>query len=805
MKKIKVVFVLLDKKSLANALAILNPDKISPYCAFSDDADEKFYSVGDKIKIPMLPFSSLSQVVEVGQNFLWLICGKTDDVDDVARMKNFLAENGVPEDNIINFSFIAKINPAWLGNLRLIENGGAEIFATGDDFTERGLNFKYINGVKGVNLSSAGQDLRQSFQIAKHVFKTVKRGTIKLVFIGLTPYSLLVDNRKNFSTRADDVKYALALRENFRAKTTHDKILVNVLSSKIKKIFASVTAARADSNYDKIRASAKKISVRDITNIQNEIARLTKNFDVAIVEENLRVLEEYIQLCRDNGAKSVGVIFPFATSVREKYPRENLMLLRSELRRLEKNHDFAFVDMFDAQTDYDNFSDMTHLNQRGSAIAAAAIDFYLRGKNFLPHEKISRTNYAQIFAVSNFLSKESYNETLDRHFATVVKNIRAKKNIRVGFVSDDPSMWCGDKLFNLFAHNKHCETTFFLCLQKSFRDQPTMLDDFKRGLEGFESRGINVVPVADDETAVPAQDVLIFLRPYFHYLPKAFTLSSINAQTLLTYIPYGFNMTNWNIYDTPIYHLGWKLFFETRYHIKLLERECRIGMPRGVYSGYTKLDAFYDNPDALKFDWKVTRPDAKKIIWAPHWSISSGIRYATFQWNYKFMYEFAKAHPEISWVVKPHPMLLASAVGHGVFDSDEDFQAYLQAWNDLPNAKVFTGPYYQGLFATSDGMIMDCGSWIGEYQYTHKPMIFLTRDTQEFNDLGNALMKILYRVDGKNLNAIAALIQKIFVEGRDDMFDARMKFFDEHMNYVKANGMIAAQFIFKTIATELRL
>ena len=201
----------------------------------------------------------------------------------------------------------------------------------------------------------------------------------------------------------------------------------------------------------------------------------------------------------------------------------------------------------------------------------------------------------------------------------------------------------------------------------------------------------------------------------------------------------------------------------------------------------------------------MTRPDAKKIIYAPHWSISSGIFYATFQHNYKFMYEFAKAHPEISWVFKPHPMLLASAVGHGLFKSAEAFKAYLQAWDDLPNAKVFTGAYYQGLFATSDGMIMDCGSWIGEYQYTHKPMIFLTRDTQKFNDLGNELMKILYRVDGRDLNGISALMQKVFIDGKDELFEARKKFFDEHLDYVKANGMTASEFIFKTIAKELGL
>ena len=516
-------------------------------------------------------------------------------------------------------------------------------------------------------------------------------------------------------------------------------------------------------------------------------------------------MEDYIKLCIDNGAKPIAILFPFAAVLKENYSREILMPLRRELHNLKKIYDFKFIDLFDAQTDYDCFSDLTHLNLKGAALASMAIDFKLRGDEFFPLEKIARLNYENIFDVSSFLSKDDFNESIEKYFKLAAKKIRGKKKIKVGFVSDDPSVWCGDFLYNMFAKNKRCETTFFLCLQKSMRNQPLILEDFRRGIENFKSRGINVVAVTNDEQTFSAQDLLIMLRPYFHYLPESFALPSIGAETLMAYIPYGFNTSAWKVCDTPIHRFGLKLFFESKKHIALIEENCRVGASRCFYSGYPKLDAFYKNPEKLKFDWKTARPDAKKIIYAPHWSIASGIFYATFQYNWKFMYEFAKAHQEISWVFKPHPLLLASAVGHKVFPSEAAFREYLQAWDALPNAKVFTGSYYQGLFATSDGMIMDCGSWIGEYQYTHKPIIFLTRDTQKFNELGNKIMNILYRVDGRNLKGISELMQKIFIEGKDEMFEARRKFFDEHMNYMKANGMTASEFIFKTIATELKL
>ena len=800
MEKTKVILVVLGRKNLGNALRALNYDKVSPYAALMDGGGGKSIKINDKLKIQLASFGSVNQLVAVGQNFLWLICGGTGDIDAFGKMKNFLATCGVPEKNIINFGWLESFGATWTENLQAVENGNAHSFATGDELIARGLNFENLPDVKGVNLAAANQDLRQSFLIAQHIFKRVKRGAIKFVFIGLSPYSLRVDTRKNFSTCADDLKYALALRETFKATNTHDRYLAAVLGKDVKNIFQP---AKTDKPAQ--IPPPKDLSAADLANWQDELARLTKTFDEATVENNLRVLEDYVKLCVEHGANPVGILFPFAEVMRKNYSREILLPFRRELQRLEKIYNFAVIDMFDAPADYDCFGDVTNLNAKGAAAASTTIDFRLRGKDFLPLAKISRLNYQQIFNASNFLSKDDFNDTLEKYFRFATKKIRGKKKIHIGFVSDDPSMWCGDELYHRFADNHRCETTFFLCLQKSLRDQPLSVEDFKRGLEEFKSRGINVIGVEDDEQTCPAQDVLIMLRPYFHYLPKAFALSSIGAETLTVYIPYGFNTSAWDVCDTPIHRFGWKLFFESREHVNRIAALCREGAPRCHFSGYTKLDVFYKNSDALTFDWKMARPDAKKIIYAPHWSIASGIFYSTFKHNYKFMLQFAKEHPEISWVIKPHPMLLATAVGHGLFKSADEFKAYLQAWDDLPNAKVFTGAYYQGLFATSDGMIMDCGSFIGEYQYTHKPLIFLTRNTQKFNSLGDELMKFIYRVDGKNLQGIAALMTKIFINGEDDMFDARKKFFDERLDYVKANGMTAGEFIFKTLAKDLGL
>ena len=122
----------------------------------------------------------------------------------------------------------------------------------------------------------------------------------------------------------------------------------------------------------------------------------------------------------------------------------------------------------------------------------------------------------------------------------------------------------------------------------------------------------------------------------------------------------------------------------------------------------------------------------------------------------------------------------------------------------MPNARVYTGGYYQAIFATSDGMIHDSSSFIAEYQYVNNPMIYLTRERERFNPLGEEILKASYLIDGKDHEGIAALIQKVFIEGNDYKAAERKEVFDKYLNYPEFNGMLASEYIYKSIADEFK-
>ncbi|MBE8951896.1 MAG: hypothetical protein SR1Q7_01975, partial [Quinella sp. 1Q7] len=90
------------------------------------------------------------------------------------------------------------------------------------------------------------------------------------------------------------------------------------------------------------------------------------------------------------------------------------------------------------------------------------------------------------------------------------------------------------------------------------------------------------------------------------------------------------------------------------------------------------------------------------------------------------------------------------------------------------------------------------------YQYVDKPMIYLTRDTQRHNELGKAILNVSYLVDGQDLDAIAAMIQRVIIDGNDYRAADRREVFDKYLNSPKVNGVLASEFIYRSVVDEFK-
>ena len=767
MEKVNAVLVALSKKFFDDAARKLNFDDVNLVAVVQEKSDGGSLAIGGQ-NVARMDFSAVKEILNREPDCLWY-------AEDVLKVKGRLTADGVAAENIFDIELAAQINAAWLAKLRQIEQGGADFFVTGGSCAMVGLDLNFISG-EGVNLSNANQTLQESYSVAAQVFEHVAPKSIKFVIIGLSINS--ADDAKKFLTDND---------------------------------LKAVSAA----------------------------------------------LNDYCKLCADNGARPIGVILPVEPSLRKTFNANVLMHFRQAVATAEKNYRLVLIDLLDVKLEPACFQGKWHLNSMGAAAASALFNqrLYMKGvvsaeeiygmgknyfdvltknfptdyKNLVAHifcrmasndfkrltktmpaaecknlmaQALSGMTYEYLAKLSNMLPKDDYNAVAARVFEISAEKLRRKDKIKVGFYFMHSSFWFGDDLYNLFASDERFEPTIFVRTKSSNK---VVSEERASDAKRFATHGVNVFDLDARTAGIPVQDVLFCLTPYQNLIPAAFRIINLNVTTLLVNFPYTFSVCDrGSLLGSSFIRVLWRMFFPSTILLELCQKVSKVGMPRGLYSGYPKMDVFFKKDVALDFKWKMARSDAKKIIWAPHHSITNvGPVLATFQWNYQFMYEFAKAHPEISWVVKPHSHLPVRAVSNKIFPDIDAYEEYMRKWDALPNAQVCTGAYYQEIFATSDGMIQDCASFVAEYQYVDKPMIYLTRDTQNFNDLGEAILKTAYLVDGKDLDGIAAMMQRVFIEGDDYKAAERKKVFDKLLNYPKTNGMLASEFIFKSIADEV--
>src|SRR5699024_801734 len=121
--------------------------------------------------------------------------------------------------------------------------------------------------------------------------------------------------------------------------------------------------------------------------------------------------------------------------------------------------------------------------------------------------------------------------------------------------------------------------------------------------------------------------------------------------------------------------------------------------------------------------------------------VKNALSYSTFLDYAEFILQLANDYKdEIQIAFKPHPNLRGKL--NDVWGVEKT-NTYFQKWKCLSNGQVEDGGYID-LFATSDAMIHDSGSFVIEYLYTKKPVQFLISSEkvkEEFNEIGKEALK----------------------------------------------------------------
>lgn len=284
--------------------------------------------------------------------------------------------------------------------------------------------------------------------------------------------------------------------------------------------------------------------------------------------------------------------------------------------------------------------------------------------------------------------------------------------------------------------------------------------------------------------AIPYYNIVVNRPPFFHSPSDATHIGGglreefIGSQSidfaLPCYVPYAYStVKEWfhdgvvqglklnTHFNLPLQNMVWIYFCESEWHLQRLREQQVLRGRNVVVTGYPKMDSYFDGHsiDESKI-WKLG-VGHKRVIYAPHHEVSDKNPF-TFPHIKDKILSLAKKHADIEFVFKPHP-LLKSRLYSKFPNQKGEIDKYFAEWNELPNGQIHVDGDYMDLFASSNAMISNSGSFVMEYLPSLNP--YLDLRMHPMNEVGQIALNSYYQA--KTLEDIDDFIENVILNQHD--------------------------------------
>jgi CDP-glycerol glycerophosphotransferase (TagB/SpsB family) len=398
---------------------------------------------------------------------------------------------------------------------------------------------------------------------------------------------------------------------------------------------------------------------------------------------------------------------------------------------------------------------------------------------FIPYENLANIIPSKLLKDFFYNLKISQNVNYIKSNKTRIlnqlKKVVKKRPLKVCFYVYDESKWKCQSLYDLLEKDSNFIPVILVTKTAAKNiDNPSYqtVDNVVRTYNFFISKGmrVNYAYDIDNNLFLPFEqfkpDIVIYQHPWYVETSQGPVVCSKFALTY--YVPYYFPTTT----ASHDYSLRFHQYVQ-RYCIfdEITRKEyCSKMQNKGENLVVTGQPSF----DLLQNQALLSSDKNEYVIYAPHWSVNKqSVAYATFEWNGEFMLQFAKMHPEYSWVFKPHPLLAKTLVDNNIMTKDE-VDNYYNEWAKCGIVHD-SGDYYD-LFLKSKLMITDCSTFLGEYFLTQKPLIHLRSEySVPFNQTVKKLIDYYYQV--KNIDELQYALENVLKN--DYLKQDRVKAYNE--------------------------
>lgn len=392
-------------------------------------------------------------------------------------------------------------------------------------------------------------------------------------------------------------------------------------------------------------------------------------------------------------------------------------------------------------------------------------------------------------------------EEIHKRYKTKEQELIGKKEINIVFLVNMASMFAAESLMNEMKQNKKYNVSLYIIpdvrftREESYRIYEGTYKELKEKYD-FAEKAV-IIDYEKDEikeykNIVKQADIVCYPSPYDVSYSLYNPYYAVQENILSIHINYGFFRS---IYDRFIYALDnynsfWKVFLETEYNMAEYKQYGRCNGINAVLTGYAKMDRLSEYMATKKENKR------KRIIIAPHHSVDGGMNkmlaLSNFEKYADLFLELPLKYPEIDFIFRPHPVLFSTLKNNNKW-GEAKVENYINKLKSYKNVIYSTEGDYLEIFANSDGIIQDSGSFLVEYFYTGKPCCYMLKTKKDikekFNTLGIKCLENVYIAYEKQ--DILDFIDNVIINKNDKLKEKRNNIMKEIMvGYPEVNKKI---------------
>lgn len=256
--------------------------------------------------------------------------------------------------------------------------------------------------------------------------------------------------------------------------------------------------------------------------------------------------------------------------------------------------------------------------------------------------------------------------------------------------------------------------------------------------KAYQKLGVPVLRHNDFDLPQDSPDVVFMIKPYAN-VPEQYIVSNIERVVpRIIYIAYGLELTMDLIKFGFQYYGQYKAWRHCAYGEIVKKYGTRYGYRNGdniAVWGHPKADYYLNqekNRGAIPAEWKERIGSRKTILWTPHHLVSLGGN-GTGTWLIwgEHILKMAMGHPELFFIVRPHPLMLGALVNTGSL-TQKQANSIRERIDNAENMLWDTNDDYRIAFDASDAIITDGTTFSVEYLYTKKPILLTPRNMEGF-------------------------------------------------------------------------